>query len=366
MADRLFVSTKKGLFQVDRNASGWAVSRVSFLGQNVTLALPDGRDGSVYAALNLGHFGVKLHRSADGGATWEERAAPAYPQGATVVTGDGKPSIPASLKLIWALEAGAGSQPDRLWAGTLPGGLFRSDDAGQNWELVTGLWDRPERTGWFGGGADLPGIHSICIDPRDADTVRVAVSCGGVWATTDGGATWHVSAQGMRAEYMPPQQQFEPNIQDPHRMVQSPSAPDHFWVQHHNGVFHSTDGAKTWHELPGIAPAVFGFAVAVHPRDARTAWLVPALKDEFRVPVNGRLVVNRTRDGGASFEMLSRGLPGEHCYDLVYRHALDVDETGNRLAMGSTTGGVWLSEDSGDSWRLLDARLPPVHAVRFG
>src|SRR5262245_42249641 len=366
MSDRLFVSTKKGLFQIDRSPGGWGVSRVSFLGQNVTLALPDKRDGSVYAALNLGHFGAKVHRSADGGAAWEERAVPKYPDGAMVATGDGKPPAPASLKWIWALEAGARSQPNRIWAGTLPGGLFRSDDAGQSWELVSGLWDRKEREGWFGGGAESPGIHSICVDPRDANTVRVAVSCGGVWVTTDGGATWESSAKGMRAEYMPPEMQYEPNIQDPHRMVQSPSSPDVFWVQHHNGVFHSTDGTKNWQELKGIAPSVFGFAVAVHPHDGKTAWFIPGVKDEVRLPVDGKLVVNRTRDGGASFESLTNGLPQEHCYDLVYRHALDVDETGNRLAFGSTTGGVWLSENGGDSWRMLDARLPPVHAVRWG
>jgi hypothetical protein len=33
--------------------------------------------------------------------------------------------------------------------------------------------------------------------------------------------------------------------------------------------------------------------------------------------------------------------------------------------MGSTTGGVWTSHDSGASWQMLDARLPPIHAVRF-
>ena len=49
----------------------------------------------------------------------------------------------------------------------------------------------------------------------------------------------------------------------------------------------------------------------------------------------------------------------------VYRHALAVDDTGDRLAMGSTTGGLWVSEDQGDHWLPLPARLPPVYAVRF-
>ncbi len=51
---------------------------------------------------------------------------------------------------------------------------------------------------------------------------------------------------------------------------------------------------------------------------------------------------------------------------MVLRHALDVDAVGERLAFGSTTGSVWISEDQGDSWQSLTQNLPPVHAVRFG
>jgi hypothetical protein len=47
------------------------------------------------------------------------------------------------------------------------------------------------------------------------------------------------------------------------------------------------------------------------------------------------------------------------------RHALAVDHTGDRLAFGSTTGGLWIGEDQGDHWRELSHTLPPIHAVRF-
>jgi hypothetical protein len=70
--------------------------------------------------------------------------------------------------------------------------------------------------------------------------------------------------------------------------------------------------------------ATFGFAVAVHPRDPNTAWFVPEIKDEKRIPREGKLVVTRTRDGGKSFEVLSKGLPQSHAYDVVYRHALEI------------------------------------------
>ena len=92
---------------------------------------------------------------------------------------------------------------------------------------------------------------------------------------------------------------------------------------------------------------------------------MPGISDEKRCPVDGRVVVNRTRDGGKTFETITRGLPQQHAYDLVFRHALDVDRAGRTLIFGSTTGSLWVSEDAGDSWTALSSNLPPVYAVRF-
>jgi photosystem II stability/assembly factor-like uncharacterized protein len=364
MSDRFHVSTRKGLFTVTRNGHGWAVDKIDFLGEPVTQHMLDPRDGTLYAVLTLGHFGCKLRRSADGGKTWEECGVPVYPEGATYPDRGSQPK-PANLTEIWALEPGGPDEPGVLWAGTIPGGLFRSADRGATWQLVEGLWNREERMKWFGGGKDLPGIHSVCVDPRDARKVYVGISCGGVWMTADGGATWAPRAKGMRAEYVPPDLAYDVNIQDPHRLTQCPAQPDTLWVQHHNGIFRSTDGGKEWSEIKDVKPSVFGFAVVVHPQNGDRAWFVPAKKDECRIPVGGKLVVNRTSDGGKTFDTITAGLPQDHCYDLVYRHALDIDRSGDRLAFGSTTGGVWTSDDGGDSWRCLSTTLPPVYTVRF-
>jgi hypothetical protein len=367
MAGPLLVSTRKGLFVVSKSptSGAWEIESVHFLGDNITLAMADPRDGSWYAAQNLGHFGVKLKHSADRGRTWTERAVPAYPDGATVVMGDGKPPTPATMKLLWALEPGAAGQPGRLWAGTVPGGLFRSDDSGQSWQLVESLWNDPRRSNWFGGGYDQPGIHSICVDPRDPRALLLAVSCGGVWSTTDDGATWSLVGEGLIADFMPPDRQGDPSIQDVHRMVRCAASPDTLWVQHHNGIFRSTDNAKTFAMLPGVHPSHFGFAVAVHPSDARTAWFVPAIKDERRVAVDGQLCVTQTRDGGTTFVAHRTGLPQQHAYDIVLRHALDVDASGSTVAFGSTTGNLWISDTGGASWQEISHHLPPIHAVRW-
>jgi hypothetical protein len=362
---RLWIATRKGLFAADRDGRGWKLGEPSFLGDPVTMVLPDARDGAVYAALRLGHFGVKLHRSADGGATWQEIAAPAYPPKPEAPAGAEPDKTPWSTDLIWSLAAGAPSQPGRLWAGTIPGGLFRSDDAGAHWSLVESLWQRPERAQWFGGGYDHAGIHSICVDPRDPRRLALAVSCGGVWRSDDEGASWTLLGEGLRADYMPPEGQDDLAVQDPHLMVQCAAAPDTLWIQHHNGVFVSRDAGRQWSAVKGIQPSDFGFAVAVHPQDPLTAWFAPAVKDERRVPVDARLVVTRTRDGGRSFQAFGQGLP-QPSWDLVYRHGLVVDDTGMLLAMASTTGGLWTSDDGGEQWQEVSSHLPPVYALRFG
>jgi hypothetical protein len=370
MSDRFVAATRKGLFTFARTGQGterWVVTRTDFLGDNVSMVLSDSRAGHIHAALDHGHFGVKVHRASEAARDWQELTAPTYPpKPEDLVENDmwGRP-LPWSTVRIWALEAAGSDAPGVLWCGTIPGGLFKSSDAGDSWSIVAPLWHDPLRSKWMGGGADLPGIHSISIDPRSSDTVRIGISTGGMWQTDDGGATWACRAKGIRADYLPPEQQFEPNMQDVHRLAQCRDAPDVLWVQHHNGIFRSTDGGANWSEITGVPVSTFGFAVVAHPHDSETAWFVPAINDQRRIPEGGRFAVTRTQDGGKSFEVLDRGLPADHAYDIVYRHGLDIDGEGRRLVMGSTTGAVWVSEDAGETWQCAASRLPPVYCVRF-
>ena len=150
------------------------------------------------------------------------------------------------------------------------------------------LTNEPSRREWFGGGYDVPGIHSICVDPLNSRRVLVGISCGGVWITEDGGASWKPGVAGMRAAYMPPERAEDPAVQDPHRIVQCASAPDVYWCQHYNGIWRSHDGAQRWQEIGAAAKPLasdFGFAVAAHPQDPLTAWFVPAMADERRIPI---------------------------------------------------------------------------------
>ena len=174
----------------------------------------------------------------------------------------------------------------------------------------------------------------------------------------------------MFAEYMPPEMREDPAIQDPHRLAWCDGDRRRIWCQHHNGFFRSDDGGETWASLE-VPPSSFGFAVAAHPHDPQVAWSVPLVKDECRVPVDRRMVVARTRDGGASWDSVGRGLPEGDSFAVVYRHGLDIHpgEAGtghgdhHRSALGFR--GSWRFVGSGNRGtrpRLLRAVRPVVVA----
>jgi hypothetical protein len=363
VSDRAWVCTRKGLVELRHgrgSAGGWRVVRSHFMGEPVSAVMPPlGGTGRMFAALNLGHFGAKLQASDDQGQSWHELPTPEYPP-----QPEGAAGAPWKMVQMWTFEAAADGA--RLWLGTLPGGLFDSTDQGESWALNRQLWDRDERTQWMGGGNEQPGLHSVCPHPTEPGELLIGVSCGGAWRTRDGGASWALSARGMRADFMPPELAGDENSQDPHRIVRCAAEPEVLWCQHHCGIWRSADGGANWAELKA-APSSFGFAVAAHPQRGDTAWFVPAIKDERRLPVDGALCVTRTQDGGASFEALREGLPQEHCHDLIYRHALEVASgDARRLMMGSTTGHLWASGDGGESWALVAGHLAPIYGLRFG
>jgi len=119
-SDRIFVATRKGLFTIGRaagNAPRWTIGAPQFLGDPVTDVLHDARDGALYATLNLGHFGVKLRRSDDGGASWQEIAVPAYPPQPESLSKEpdpvtGRPPAPWKLQQLWRLETGGADEPE--------------------------------------------------------------------------------------------------------------------------------------------------------------------------------------------------------------------------------------------------------------
>jgi len=394
MSDMILLGTRKGTIIFDRINTKWLPRPIAHAGVPVCYAARDPRDGTLWASLDHGHWGPKLSRSRDGGKTWDDITSLKYPKGARYIvkylpTPDFNPESPsanpeyadATVLKIWNITFGNATQPYRLYAGTIPGGLFVSDDGGDSWELNRPLWSHESRGGdlfagdatsvnlWNGTPASIdygifePGIHSIIVDPRDPNHMHIAVSTAGVIETTDGGENWHSRNQGMLNDYMPnPESEW---CHDPHFVTSCPSQPDHLWQQNHFGVFYSDDGAKSWKKVSIPDAGVnFGFPIVADANEGRTAWVVPARADAERMAINGGLFVARTTDGGQTWQTFRDGLPQENAYDIVLRHALDA--SGDCLCFGSTSGNAYLSEDRGETWQCLGNNFPPIYSVRFG
>lgn len=362
--ETLILGTRKGLLVLKRRGKDWRVIQESFPGIPIAYAAEDPRNGVLWVCADHGHWGQKLYRSHDGGATLTEVPAPQYPDGSTIFdVFSGGAEKPAALSYLWTVVPGGADQPERIYIGTEPGGLFQSDDGGETFTLNEGLWHHPSRPkNWFGGGRDQAGACSIVVDPRDSDHLFVGVSIGGVYESTDGGRTWVGRNKGLRADYLP--DPYAEYGHDPHCLVASPSNPDVLWQQNHCGVFRSSDAGRNWTDIsqPG-GPVYFGFPIVADPHDDQTAWVVPGISDDKRMAVDGAMCVGRTEDGGRTWTELRNGLPQQHCYDIVFRHALDID--GETLAFGSTTGNLFISEEHGDRWQVLGHYFPPIYSVRF-
>jgi hypothetical protein len=355
----LLVATSKGLVEYRKKEGQWKSARVHFTGFPVSSIFVDDRNGIWWAALAHRHWGQKLHRSADEGRHWEAVKVPTYPAGATIKSGK-----PASLRKIWTIAAGGADQPDVLYLGTEPGGLFISENGGQSFELMETLWNHPSREHqWFGAGRDHPFIHSVVVDPRDSRHIYIAISCAGVFETKDGGLTWEARNKGLVAAYLP-----NPHIEighDPHLMLACKSAPDILWQQNHCGIFRSANGGQQWDNVTGVDGFPdYGFALAIEDANPDRAWVIPAASDAMRVAVDLALCVCRTDDGGQTWQRLSEGLPQENCFDIVFRHSFA--KMGATLFFGTNNGNVYLSEDYGETWQTLSTNLARVEGVGLG
>jgi hypothetical protein len=352
---RILVGTAKGLIEFSLKDSQRQTTTVHFKGYPVSMIFVDDTTQIWWVGLSHKHWGEKLHYSLDYGNSWQAAGLPSF-KGYTYRAG-----VAASLRKIWIMQRA--NQGNGFWLGTEPGGLFFSDDGGQQFQLNEALWNHPSRLDdnqWFGTGKDFPFIHSILVDPRNSQHVYVGVSCAGVFETTDGGITWLPRNTGLIAAYLP---NTNPEIgHDPHQMLMCQSNPDVIWQQNHCGIFRTTNGGKDWKPVSqaGHWPH-YGFALAIDHQNPDVAWVIPAESDEARVPVNLKLSVCQTHDGGQTWQTTSTGLPTEHAFDLVLRHGF-VRQPG-LMVFGTTNGNLYYSVDDGEHWQTLSNNLAAVGVV---
>jgi len=379
MADqvKLLVGTRKAAFiyTSDRKRQSWELSQPIYTGWSVYHMAADTRGPSpkLYAAANHWAWGPSVARSADLGDTWDYKSPGlGFPQ-----------DMGVTVQNVWHVAPGHPSQPGVVWAGTQPAGLFRSEDWGESWQPVDGINRHQTRERWGGTGGGDSCIHSIEIDPRDANRMYVAVSSGGTFKTEDGGQTWNlishtaIQKDERSIEFTKTiQERFggptAPDI-DPlaldefHKLRIDRKHPDRLWGQAHVGVFRTDDRGATWHDLTKSLPSFHGFPIAVTKGREDAAFVVPiafeGAYDNFRV-CDGQFHVYRTRDLGQTWERMTHGLPGDGNYQSCYRESMDTDGLdGEGVYVGTSNGNVYASTDCGDTWRTLPGMLPPILSV---
>jgi photosystem II stability/assembly factor-like uncharacterized protein len=347
----LHVGTRRGLFlATSGDRSAWRLEGPFLTGREVYFAFRDDRvPGRVWAATDHKVWGPHVHRSDDGGRSW------------TVLDAAPHHADERGVTAIWYLAPGPADQPDTLWAGIEPAGLFVSRDAGRSWE-PSSLNEHPTRETWqpAGGGLALGGIQH---DPADPSRVYCSLSAGGVYRSDDGGATWAPANRGVRCDFQP--RRYPEAGQCVHKLRVHPARPDRLYQQNHCGVYRSDDRGESWTEIGEGLPSDFGYALALDPADPDVAYVIPEESSHMRATVDGRLRVYRTEDGGASWTALTEGLPQTHAYVSVLRDAMDhdgLDPVG--LYFGTSTGHLFASRDRGDSWTSLAGFLPKILCVR--
>jgi photosystem II stability/assembly factor-like uncharacterized protein len=213
------------------------------------------------------------------------------------------------------------AEPRTLFAKPTIGGLFRSGDRGGHWTAVAGvptLGDQPV----------------LAIDPGDPRMIFA-----GHFRSSDGGATWVPQTAGPFAAdgqlvslVFAPSQPTVVYALSAFPLINNEIVPDTF--------FRSADGGATWEPLATPFFAGDSGPVIVNPQTPGTLF------------VPGFFALYRSVDGGRTWADKS---PVPDRFSQAARVVFDPDRPRTVFAMSAASGGVYRSDDGGDSWHAVGA-----------
>ncbi|MCB2155747.1 glycosyl hydrolase [bacterium] len=358
----LLIGTMKGAFILKSDAARkqWRMQKPQFFGHEVNHLLVDPRNRRTWMlAGQTGHLGPTVQRSLDGGKSWQPAAKPP-----AFSKKSGK-----SVQRVFFLAPGHTDEPGTWYAGTVPFGLFRSEDNGEIWKQIKGFdpaviapkWGMPSPVGEI--------THSVIVDPRNRRHLYVSMSCAGFYESRDRGKSWKPVNSGQENDFFPPSKEERDHGYDPHCTVQSAADPDRFYQQNHCGIYVMDLPESKWRRVGRNMPEAIGdvgFPIVAHPRKKDVAWVFPmdAMDVWPRTSPDGKPAVFRTTNAGKTWQRQAKGLPAKNAWFTVLRQAMKADG-GNPVGIyfGTTQGEVWGSTNEGASWRCLASYMPRILSI---
>ena len=247
---------------------------------------------------------------------------------------------------------GVPSQPRTFYMGVASGGVFKTTDAGASWQPITD------------GKVPLGSTGSIAVAESDpntiylgtgSDDIRSNVSTGrGIYKSTDGGEHWSFvglyDAGQIGAVRIHP---TNPNV------AWVAAIGDAFKNNAERGVYKTTDGGKSWRKVLFVSDSVGAADLELNPAnpDVVYAWMWRGERKPWTIISGAESSAGvgfyKSTDGGEHFTKVTNGLPGA----LVGKANIAVTAANpNRvyaLIEAKPGGGLYRSEDGGDSWKQV-------------
>ena len=249
---------------------------------------------------------------------------------------------------------GVPSQPRTFYMGVASGGLFRTTDAGASWVPIT---DGKVPVASTGSVAVAESDPNVIYLGTGSDDIRSNVSTGhGVYKSTDAGASWSFAglydAGQIGAVRIHP---TNPNV------VWVAVGGNAFKANAERGIFKTTDGGKTWKKTLFLSDSVGAADVELNPAnpDVVYAWMWRGERKPWTIISGAADAVNgsfyKSTDGGEHWTKITNGLPT----GFVGKGNLAVSAANpNRvyaLVEAKPGGGLYRSDDQGQTWKLMNS-----------
>jgi len=323
MSDRLLVATGESVLTVDVNGvTRPAHSRTGLQGAECVASSP--KDDSL---VFVGSHGDGVHRSTDGGRTFE------------------KLGFPESIVLSIAVSPADGA----VYAGCEPSMLFRSRDDGETWEELETLRQIPSAPTWsFPPRPWTHHVRQIAPSPHDPMLILAGIELGGIMRSTDDGRTWQDHRPGA--------------VKDCHGLAWHPTVPSRAYEAGGGGSAWSRDGGDTWTRIDDGRDSEYRHyltGIAVDPSDPET-WYVSAAPTPWQTlpPQDANAAIYRWR-GDGPWEKLGGGLPPS-----LERYPFSLLATEETLYAGFKDGQLWAGRERAERWQRLEIEPADVGTVR--